>query len=1007
MSEYDFKNIESKWQEKWAKEKYGQSADFDDKPKHYHLVEFPYPSGAGLHVGHLMGYGASDAYCRMKRLQGYNVMFPIGWDAFGLPTENFAIKNKIKPQKATADNIANFKKQIHSLGFSFDWSREIDTTDPSYYRWTQWIFLQFYKHGIKDGKLIEIADDDHYTPRLAYQAEMPVNWCPSCKINLANEEVIDGKCERCGTETEKRLQKQWMLRITEYADRLIRDLDSVDYLEKIKTQQINWIGKSTGANLRFQVDGYSNTVHDEEIEFYTTRPDTFFGTTFVVVSPEHPILEKLGYHIQNYHEIKEYVAAAAKKSELERTELQKDKTGVKCYGVYAVNPLNGDQIDIWVADYVLMGYGTGAVIGVPAHDQRDYEFAIKHHIPIKWVVVPHIIDEGNKPREDKKTVKRKMVHGIIYDPKTNKFLTLKWAKFGWHTFVLGGVDDGESLEQAARREILEETGYKNLKLMREIPGALVEYFAAHKDENRLADSSAVYFELIDDEKIEVAAEELAKHTPVWVDRAHLTSKNMTCSELDIWLDGVDDKGAAFVGRGVLINSGEFDGLDSEEAKIKITEKLKSVGVGDFATNYKLRDWIFSRQHYWGEPIPIVHCDKCGMVPLDEKDLPLILPDVENYEPSDTGESPLSKITDWVETTCPKCGGKAERETDTMPNWAGSSWYYLAYCMHKNIIDCHSCESRNPEKGMDPRVISLGEAEPRRKPEDDNVFVESKKELKYWMPVDIYNGGMEHTTLHLLYSRFWHKFLYDLGVVPTAEPYAKRIAHGIILGPDGRKMSKSFGNVINPDDIVRDYGADTLRGYVMFIGPYDQESAWSMAGVQGVHRFLKRVWKNQNLVKKDTTDSKELLVKLNQTIKGVTMDLENFQMNTVISKLMELNNFIESTGQISLESYKKFLILLSPVAPHIASEIWQSNAGSELDGQTWPEVDKKYLVADEIEIVIQINGKVRDKVQVSPDISDDDLKELALKSKRVVQLVGDREIKKTIVVPKKLVSIVIK
>ncbi len=887
--EYDFAVIEKKWQDYWHKNKYGQSADFDDKPKHYHLVEFPYPSGSGLHVGHLMGYGASDAYCRMKRLQGFNVMFPIGWDAFGLPTENFAIKNKIKPQKATADNIITFKRQINSLGYAFDWRREINTTDPEYYHWTQWIFLQFYKHGYKDGpstgsgfnsphpgtvpegKLIEVADDDRHTPRLAYQAEMPVNWCPSCKINLANEEVIDGKCERCGTLTEKRMQKQWMLRITAYADRLVKDLDTVDYLDKIKTQQINWIGKSTGTNVRFKVEGFSGTVKDEEIEFYTTRIDTLFGTTFVVVSPEHPILEKLGYHIQNYHEVKEYVAMAAKKSDLERTELQKDKTGVKCYGVYAVNPLNGEKIDIWVADYVLMSYGTGSVIGVPAHDQRDFEFATKHQIPIKQVVS----------------------------------LTGKESDF--------------------------------------LDRSIMEY-------------------------------------------------------------------------GKLINSGEFDGLSSDEGKVKITEKLKSVGTGEFATNYKLRDWIFSRQHYWGEPIPIVHCEKCGVVPLPEDQLPLILPEVENYEPSDTGESPLAKITDWVETTCPKCGGKATRETDTMPNWAGSSWYYLAYAMLGNlekissgVIPRESLSGSSPARGevgwggsmRDLELLNNKDSGSQATGRNDNLFSKSKDELKYWTPVDIYNGGMEHTTLHLLYSRFWHKFLFDLGVVPTAEPYAKRIAHGIILGPDGRKMSKSFGNVINPDEIVKQFGADTLRAYIMFIGPYDQESAWSTAGVQGVHRFLNRVWRNSEKVF-DGNDSKELLIKLNQTIAGVTSDLENFRMNTVVSKLMEMNNMIEQTGKISKESWQKFLLLLSPVAPHIAAELFDGN----ILNQTWPQADEKYLSAEKITIVVQINGKVRDRIEVDAEISDEELKQAALNSAKVKELTSGKEIKKVIVVPMKLVSIVL-
>ncbi|MFA6963670.1 MAG: leucine--tRNA ligase [Patescibacteria group bacterium] len=827
MREYNFKEIESKWQKKWEEENYGKSDDDSALPKHYHLVEFPYPSGAGLHVGHCMGYGASDAYCRMKRLQGFNVMYPIGWDAFGLPTENFAIKNKVKPQKATADNVAVFKSQMKSLGLSFDWSREVNTTDPDYYRWTQWIFLQFYKHAIIDGKLVKVADDDFHTPRLAFQAEMPVNWCPSCKIVLANEEVVNGTCERCGTGSEKRKQKQWMLRITAYADRLIKDLDTVDYLDKIKTQQVNWIGRSEGANIIFDVKGFSNTVHDEEIEVFTTRADTLFGCTYVVLAPEHPLVKKLGHHIQNFEEVQDYIDKAKKKSDLERTELQKDKTGVKLYGVYAINPINGEQVDIYVADYVLSNYGTGAVMAVPAHDERDFEFAKKHEINIAQVI---------------------------------------------------------------------------------------------------------------------------------------TDKD----------DSVDITDAAFVHYGKLINSGEFDGLASEQGKKAITEKLKETRKGDFTINYKLRDWIFSRQHYWGEPIPIVHCESCGKVPVPEDQLPITLPEVEKYEPTDDGQSPLAAITDWVEMTCPKCGGKAKRETDTMPNWAGSSWYFLRYTDPKN---------------------------------DNELASESK--LKYWTPVDIYNGGMEHTTLHLLYSRFWHKFLFDLGAVPTAEPYAKRIAHGIILGPDGRKMSKSFGNVINPDEIVKQFGADTLRMYIAFIGPYDQESAWNMAGVQGVSRFLNRVWKNVEKID-DKDDDKELLIKLNQTIQGVSEDFESFRLNTSVAKLMEFNNLFEKIGHIRKDSYQKFLQILYPLAPHIASELWETAGLSDsIVNSAWPEADTKYLVADTIEIVIQVNGKVRDKLSVSSDISDDELKKSALNSPKIVEIIGDSEIAKVIVIAKKLVSVVTK
>lgn len=863
MEKYNPKEIETKWQKIWADEKYGISENFLNRPKHYHLVEFPYPSAAGLHVGHCMGYGASDAYCRMKRMQGFNVMYPIGWDAFGLPTENYAIKTGVHPSKATADNVAIFKKQIKSLGYAFDWSREVNTSDPNYYRWTQWIFLQFYKHSynphqlpLEKGEskrgLVKIADDDKTTPRLAYQKEMPINWCPSCKIGLANEEVINGKCERCGTETEKRLQKQWLLRITAYADRLIDDLNTVDYLDKIKTQQINWIGRSEGAQIDFRITNY-----ELRITVFTTRPDTLFGATFMAIAPEHEIIERLKNSITNYDEVLQYITESKKKSDLERTELAKEKTGIKIEGIMAINPVNNEEIPIFVADYVLTNYGTGAVMAVPAHDERDFEFAKKYDLAIKTVI------QNNKDETEK------------------------------------------------RQEV-------------------------------------------------------------------------------------------FTGDGTLINSGDFDGLTSEKAKEAITEKLKEMGAGDFTVNYKLRDWIFSRQHYWGEPIPIIHCDKCGMVPMDEKDLPLTLPEVENYQPTDTGESPLAKITDWVNTTCPKCGGPAKRETDTMPNWAGSSWYFLRYCDPHNNDQLASMDKMRYWLGSDP---DAGRA-PR-----------SPKELGRG-GVDLYNGGMEHTTLHLLYSRFWHKFLYDLGVVPGPEPYAKRIAHGIVLGPDGQKMSKSRGNVINPDDMIDKFGADTLRAYIMFIGPYDQESAWSMAGIQGVYRFLQRVWNNLDKITRGESpptgragprgDSPRLLVKLNQTIAGVMEDLENFRMNTVVSKLMEMNNAIDRAGAISRQSFEAYLKLLFPACPHISEELWQRLGNSEsIEKSEWPTANPKYLVAEKIEVVIQINGRVRDKIIVNSDISDEEMKKAALGAPKIKELIGGQEIQKVIVVPKKLVSFVTK
>ncbi len=974
MKDYNFTEIEAKWQKIWEENNYGKSEDFSKKPKHYHLVEFPYPSGAGLHVGHCMGYGASDAYCRMKRMQGYNTMYPIGWDAFGLPTENFAIKNKIKPAVATKNNVETFKKQMKSLGLAFDWSREVNTTDPQYYKWTQWIFLQFYKHAVVDGKLIEVADDDTSTPRLAFQAEMPVNWCPSCKVVLANEEVISGNCERCGTQAEKRKQKQWMLRITAYADRLIKDLDTVDYLEKIKTQQVNWIGKSIGANVDFVVKSLSGTVSDEQIEVFTTRPDTLFGCTYLVVSPEHPIVSKLGHHIQNFDEIKVYIDKAKKKSDLERTELQKEKTGVKLYGVYAINPVNDEEIPIYVADYVLASYGTGAIMAVPAHDERDLEFAKKYNIEIKQVVAPFFENNTGRDatRKDKETIRRNAVIGIIKHWSEDKYYLLDWEKFDWHSFVIGGVEDGEKEDEAIVREVKEETGYQDIKSVKRVGFTTHNtFFASHKNVNRYGVFSAFFIELGSDKFIEPNPEEIKNHKGIWVEKSKVDNFINLENHLYYWTTYVEGE-KAFSDLGISVNSDFIDDLPSKQAKEKMISWLEDHNVGKKAVNFKLRDWIFSRQHYWGEPIPIVHCDKCGMVPLSDDQLPLTLPDVDKYEPTDTGESPLAAIADWVDTKCPKCGGDAKRETDTMPNWAGSSWYFLRYC--------------------DP---------------ENKAQLAATDKLEYWTPVDIYNGGMEHTTLHLLYSRFWHKFLHDLNIAPTSEPYAKRIAHGIILGPDGRKMSKSFGNVINPDDIASEYGADTLRAYIMFIGPYDQESAWSTAGVQGVFRFLKRVW--ANIEKLDSAeDSKELLIKLNQTIVGISEDIEGFRFNTYIAKLMELNNAIEKAGKISKESYSKFMLLLYPAAPHIASELWAMIENKDsIEMHDWPKADPEYLIADNVEIVIQINGKVRDKLTVSSGISDEELKKTALDSDKIKQLIEGKEVIKTIIIPKKLVSIVVK
>jgi len=979
---YNFKKIEAKWQEVWQKEEYGKAEDFSQKPKHYNLIEFPYPSGSGLHVGHCMGFGASDAYCRMKRMQGYNVLYPVGWDAFGLPTENYAIKTGVHPKVATEQNINNFRNQMKSLGLAFDFDREVDTTDPDYYKWTQWIFLQFYKHAIVNGKLIEVADNDTTTPRLAYQTEMPINWCPSCKIGLANEEVIGGNCERCGAQTEKRMQKQWMLRITAYADRLIDDLETVDYLPKIKTQQVNWIGRSTGTNIIFKVVGRSGTIKDEQIEVFTTRADTLFGCTYMVVAPEHPIINKIKNQISNIKDVEEYINEARKKSDLERTELLKEKTGVMLDGIKAINPINNEEIDIYVADYVLANYGTGAVMAVPAHDERDWEFAKRYNIPIIDVIMPKVIDKHDPPIKGKETIFRRAIQAIVVNPKNNKVLTLHWKKFPWTTFVTGGIDDAEDPIEAAKREILEETGYKNLKFIRQL-GEPVEshFYASHKGVNRKAHFVAMVFELADEERCETSEDEKAIHDCIWKNWDDLNAdKNIKCAEYEIWMDRYFNEEHAYTDYGVLHNSEEFDGLESKDAITKITEKLKQLGAGDFAKNYKLRDWIFSRQHYWGEPIPIIHCEKCGTIPMKEQDLPLTLPEVEKYQPTGTGESPLSAISDWVNVKCPKCGGKAKRETDTMPNWAGSSWYFLAYSLNQKS------KIKNQKVG--------------------NIFIENKKELEYWMPVDLYNGGMEHTTLHLLYSRFWHKFLFDLGIVPGAEPYAKRIAHGIILGPDNQKMSKSKGNVINPDDIIKEYGADALRAYIMFIGPYDQESAWNMNGICGVHRFLQKMWDNFKKINGKDKDE-DLEIALNQLIKSVGEDIESYSLNTYIAKLMTFNNLLCKKKSISKKTLGIYLKLLYPACPHVASELWELLGESGyLWHSEWPVYDKNKLENEYITLVIQINGKVRKTIMAHRNMHEEKIKQLAIDDAHIKKIINGRDVIKFIIVPNKLINIVI-
>ena len=800
---YNHKAVEEKWQKIWEDKGVFHASEDTGKEKFYALIEFPYPSGQGLHVGHPRPYTALDTVARKRRLEGYNVLYPIGWDAFGLPTENYAIKNHIHPEIVTKKNIARFKKQIQSLGISFDWSREINTTDPEYYKWTQCIFIQLYKHG------------------LAYKKEMNVNWCTSCKCVLANEEVVNGVCERCGSEVVHKVKSQWMLKITKYADRLINDLDLVNYPDRVKAQQKNWIGRSKGAEVDF------TTTTGDTLTIYTTRADTLYGATYMVISPEHPMIEKWADKISNMDEIKKYQEAAARKSDFERTEVAKEKTGVRIDGVNAINPVNNKEIPIFISDYVLVSYGTGAIMAVPAHDTRDWEFAKKFDLPIIEVV------KGGNVQEE-----------------------------------------------------------------------------AYTD----------------------------------------------CA------------------KGIMVNSGMLDGLTVDEAKKKIIDWLTSEGKGHSKVNYKLRDWVFSRQRYWGEPIPMVYCEKCGYVPIDEKDLPLRLPMVESYEPTDNGESPLAKMTDWINTTCPCCGGKAKRETDTMPQWAGSSWYYLRY--------------------MDPH---------------NKNAIASKEALNYWSPVDWYNGGMEHTTLHLLYSRFWHKFLYDIGVVPTPEPYAKRTSHGMILGENGEKMSKSRGNVVNPDEIVDEYGADTMRLYEMFIGDFEKAAPWSKASIRGCRRFVERYWNLQSVLIDGDKIRPELEGAFNKAIKKVGEDIENIKFNTAIATLMALINDISNVKSINKEELRIFSILLNPFAPHVTEEVYEAcKLGNGILAEAeWPEYDESKCVDESVEIVVQVNGKIKAKLNIPVDADKDAVLDLAKNDENVKKAIDGMKIIKEIVVPKKLVNLVVK
>jgi leucyl-tRNA synthetase len=953
MKDYDHKKIEKKWQDYWQKQKLYQAKDNSPKKKYYTLFEFNYPSGDGLHVGHVRTDTAMDVISRKRRMQGFNVLYPVGWDSFGLPTENYAIKTGIHPKVVTKKNTDNFRRQIKSLGISVDWSREIDTSDPNYYKWTQWHFLQFFKHG------------------LAYKQKMLINWCPKDKIGLANEEVIDGKCERCGTPVEKREKEQWMLAITKYADRLDKDLDKVDFEERIKIQQRNWIGRSEGAEIEF---GIKN--NELGIKVFTTRPDTLFGVTYMVLAPEHELMKKLESKIKNNEEVQKYISDSKNKTEIERTAEGKDtstgrvqaKTGVELKGVKAINPATKEEIPVYIADYVLSTYGTGAIMAVPAHDERDYAFAKKYNLPIKKVIEP-VFSQSVEPGrvvEGLPFDNRDAIIAVVKHWSEEKYIALKWKKVAWGTFITGGIEGNQTAEEAAKMEIREETGYLNPKLIADFGILHGKFYHVPKKVNRFAHARTLLMKLENDERQEVEEKEKEIHEVLWLTKEELRkflTPDSHLRALEI-LNGQE----VYSGEGQLTHSGKFDGITTAEARVAITKVF-----GQKKITYKLRDWIFSRQRYWGEPIPMIHCPDCGWVPVPEKELPIKLPDVKNYKPTDTGESPLAKIKSFVETKCPQCKGPAKRETDTMPNWAGSSWYFLRYL-----------DPKNKKKFADP------------------------KKLKYWMPVDWYNGGMEHTTLHLLYSRFWHKFLYDLKLVPQSEPYKKRTSHGLILAGGGEKMSKSKGNVVNPDDIVTQFGADTLRVYEMFIGPFGQAVAWSTDGIVGPRRFLERIWKLQEKVIKKTAENKKLESALHRAIKKVTEDIEVMQFNTAISALMILSNEMEKNSEISSSVYETFLQLLAPFAPHITEELWSELGHKKsIHLEAWPKFDLKKLADEEVTIVVQVNGKVRGEFTGSPSISEQEVKTKAQGLTEVKKWTDGKEVIRVIFVPGKLVNFVIK
>lgn len=942
--DYNHKDIEKKWQKRWEESGIYKADDASKKPKHYVLDMFPYPSGEGLHVGHPKGYVATDIYSRFKRVNGFNVLHPMGWDAFGLPAENFAIKHKVHPRAAVEKNVAYFKQQLSNIGFSYDWSREINTTDPAFYKWTQWIFLKLLEKG------------------LAYESHEPINWCPSCQTGLANEDLnADGTCERCDSKVEKKPIRQWVLKITDYADRMLEDLETLpEWPEHIKEAQRNWIGRSEGAEVDFEIVG-----HDKNITVFTTRPDTLFGATYVVLAPEHELIQELASELENKEEVFAYIESARKKDDIQRTAEGKEKTGIELKGVRAINPATKEEVPVFIADYVLVHYGTGAIMAVPAHDQRDYEFAKKYNLQIRQVVVPCSEDVNNPPQKGYEEVKRETVIVHLRDTQTGKYALLNWhdSLEGITTAIMGGVEEGQTPEEAALMEIEEEAALVGVNIVHRSPFITsAKYCASHKKENRCAHAHVLLAE-VDGVTTQgsIADGEKKKHTLVWVDESEVESLLTPAHQKQVW--SLLRNESPLSGDGYLINSGIFDDKDSQESKTEIVQFVS----GRMTNTYKIQDWVFSRQRYWGEPIPVIHCEKCGVVPVPEDQLPVTLPEIDHYEPTGTGESPLANIAEWVNVPCPKCDGAAKRETNTMPQWAGSSWYWLRF--------------------MDPH--------------NDSALVSEEQE-KQWGPVDVYVGG-DHAVRHLIYARFWHKFLYDIGVTTTVEPFTRLEFLGFILAEDGRKMSKRWGNIINPDDVVDVHGADAFRAYEMFMGPFENTVPWSTNGLIGVQRFIERVWRLQAKIK--DADVEDVETPLHQTIKKVTEDIEAFKFNTAVSQMMIFINHVEKVGEIGKGQYETFIQLLAPFAPHITEELWELlGHTTSIHTEPWPVYDEEKALSQEVTVTVQIAGKMRGTVVVPHNAEQSKVEEMVQNEAKLSKYL-DFKPSKVIFVPNKIINFI--